>query len=167
MHMPVYICACVSHLVCVGICIDCVCVPVVLPRHLSGCPLPPSLWCWPVVCHPDVAAEERRVQLVPGDFPPEPPRTSMATGKSRTAHICVCLLLPACPRPSLRCMPPPPLGLNFPLPLSATPSSYLLLLLQPSPSAFGLRPLEFPTVKSDFRHPQLDIVITSRSTVLD
>lgn len=69
-----------------------VCVPVILPCHLSGRPPRPFLWCRAVVCHPDVAAEVWRVQLVPGDFPPEPLAQAGPLGRAITANTCLPIL---------------------------------------------------------------------------
>lgn len=68
-----------------------ICVPVVLPSHLSGRLLRPLLWCWAMVCHPDVASEEQRVQLVTGDFPPISPSYRQGRWMSHTADIWVCV----------------------------------------------------------------------------
>lgn len=96
-------------------------------QHLSSCPPRPFLWCWAVVCHPDVAAEEQIVQLVPEDFPPWAPHTGRAAGKSHTAfsHLFPCLLTP--PYMALCCTPLLH-TITTCYPFISPPISYLLLV---------------------------------------
>ncbi len=108
-----------------------VCVPVVLSCHLSGRPLRPFLWCRAVVCHPDVVAEERRVQLVPGDFPPEPLTEAGPLGRAMQLTY-VCLFLPTSLHPPLHCcmtLCNSTSHLHFPLLLRLTCCFYFILLL--------------------------------------